>query len=89
MGCRYLGAEYKGDRGQVVPGLPVSVVMARLACRCLNINVFVTSSDWKSNPVPTSKLFSDLCPVKEDVAYEVNLDVGGVIVVSEGTSEYL
>ena len=57
--------------------------MARLACPCLNINVFVTGSDWRSDPVPTSKLFRDLCPVKGDVAYEVNLDVGGIVVVSE------
>lgn len=60
-----------------------SGAMARLACRCLNINVFVANNDWRSNPLPTSKLFSERCQLKEDVAYEVNLDVAGIVVVSE------
>lgn len=56
--------------------------MARLACQCLNVSVFVNKSDWKSNPVPTAKLFSEQCSVTSDVVYEVDLDVAGIVVVS-------
>lgn len=53
--------------------------MARLSCRCLNVSVFVTNCDWQSNPLPASKLFSGDCNLKEDVVYEVNLDVAGIV----------
>lgn len=57
--------------------------MARLACPCLNINIFSKTSEWQSNPVRAVKLFPEGCKsVKEDLLYEVNLDVAGVIVVS-------
>lgn len=56
--------------------------MARLACQCLNVNVSVAESDWKGNPVPTAKLFSEQYPVTGAVVYEVNLDVAGIVVVS-------
>ena len=59
--------------------------MARLTCPCLNVNVFaaVKPSDWRSNRIPSAKLFRERCEsVKDDVLYEVNLDVAGIVIVS-------
>ena len=53
--------------------------MARLACRCLNVSIFATG-DWKANPIPASKLFSQ--GFESKTLYEVNLDVAGIVVVS-------
>jgi hypothetical protein len=41
----------------------------------------VAQNGWKDNPVLTSKLFSELCPLATDTVYEVNLDVAGIVVV--------
>ena len=58
--------------------------MSRITCPCLNINVYAATIDWRRYPVPANRLFSqeDIVVGKDNVLYEINLDVAGIIVVS-------
>ena len=65
--------------------------MARLTCSCLNINVHSASTEWQDNPIHLNKLVSDewkddlvIGNGKDDILYEITLDVAGIVIVSYG-----
>ena len=46
------------------------------------MNIHTSSSEWRSSPVPTVKLFPEGSEdVGSETLYEVNLDVAGIVLV--------